>query len=162
MCRSMTFASFCCLIFSTRVRISSIFVTSFILYLTNLEIFRNEDRSTRWSQMFINQMIQMCFLRCLVTKPFCTLVSFEAIQVIPHLGKSDQGPMLWFLKYFCRKIGVFGSNKAKLCKMLIIITLVFEKNAIYFTENCQKLQKIVIITSTPDWANFRLLGSCLL
>jgi predicted dinucleotide-binding enzyme len=40
-------------------------------------------------------------------------------------------------------------NKAKLCKILII-TLVFEKNANFFAENCQKLQKIVIITSTPD------------
>jgi hypothetical protein len=28
--------------------------------------------------------------------------------------------------------------------------LVFEKNANFFAENCQKLQKIVIITSTPD------------
>jgi hypothetical protein len=42
-------------------------------------------------------------------------------------------------------------NKAKLCKMLII-TLVFEKNANFFAENCQKSPKIVIITSTPDWA----------
>jgi hypothetical protein len=30
-----------------------------------------------------------------------------------------------------------------------IITLVFEKNANFFAENCQKSQKIVIITSTP-------------
>jgi hypothetical protein len=40
-------------------------------------------------------------------------------------------------------------NKAILCKILII-TLVFEKNANFFAENCQKLPKIVIITSTPD------------
>jgi hypothetical protein len=39
-------------------------------------------------------------------------------------------------------------NKAKLCKILII-TLVFEKNANFFAKNCQKSQKIVIITSTP-------------
>jgi hypothetical protein len=39
-------------------------------------------------------------------------------------------------------------NKAKLCKNLII-TLVFEKTANFFAENCQKSQKIVIITSTP-------------
>jgi hypothetical protein len=38
--------------------------------------------------------------------------------------------------------------KAKLCKKLII-TLVFEKNANFFGENGRKLQKIVIITSTP-------------
>jgi hypothetical protein len=52
-------------------------------------------------------------------------------------------------------------NKVKLCKILII-TLVFEKNANFFAKNWQKSQKIVIITSTPDWANFRLLGGCLL
>jgi hypothetical protein len=39
-------------------------------------------------------------------------------------------------------------NKAKLCKIMII-TLVFEKNAIFSAENCPKSQKIVIITSTP-------------
>jgi hypothetical protein len=37
---------------------------------------------------------------------------------------------------------------------MLIITLVFEKNANFFAENCQKLQKIVIITSTPDRCNF--------
>jgi predicted dinucleotide-binding enzyme len=42
-----------------------------------------------------------------------------------------------------------AQNKAKLCKNLII-TVVFEKNANVFTEHCQKLQKIVIITSTPS------------
>jgi hypothetical protein len=31
-----------------------------------------------------------------------------------------------------------------------IITLIFEKNANFFTENCRKSQKIVIITSSPD------------
>jgi hypothetical protein len=31
----------------------------------------------------------------------------------------------------------------------MIIALVFEKNANFFVENCQKSQKIVIITSTP-------------
>jgi hypothetical protein len=31
----------------------------------------------------------------------------------------------------------------------VIITLVFEKNANFFAENCRKSQKIVIITSTP-------------
>jgi hypothetical protein len=39
-------------------------------------------------------------------------------------------------------------SKAKLCKILNI-TLVFEKNAKFFAENCRKSQKIVIITSTP-------------
>jgi hypothetical protein len=32
--------------------------------------------------------------------------------------------------------------------------LVFEKNAIFFAENCQKSQKIVIITSTPGHPAF--------
>jgi hypothetical protein len=41
-------------------------------------------------------------------------------------------------------------NKAKLCKNLII-TLVFEKNANFFAENRQKSQKIVFITSVPDF-----------
>jgi hypothetical protein len=39
-------------------------------------------------------------------------------------------------------------NKAKLWKSLII-TLVFEKNAVFSAENWRKSQKIVIITSTP-------------
>jgi hypothetical protein len=50
---------------------------------------------------------------------------------------------------------------SQFCKNLMI-TLVFEKNANFFAENWQKSQKIVIITSTPDWANFRPLGDCLL
>jgi hypothetical protein len=32
---------------------------------------------------------------------------------------------------------------------MLIVTLVFEKYANFFAENCQKAQKIVIITSTP-------------
>jgi hypothetical protein len=35
---------------------------------------------------------------------------------------------------------------------IVILTLVFEKNANFFAENCQKSQKIVIITSTPGRA----------
>jgi hypothetical protein len=42
----------------------------------------------------------------------------------------------------------WARNKAKLCKILII-TLVFEKNANFFAENGRKSQKIVIITLTP-------------
>jgi hypothetical protein len=53
----------------------------------------------------------------------------------------------------------FTQNKAKISKILII-TLVFEKNANFFAENWQKSQKIVIITSAPDWPNFRLLSDC--
>jgi hypothetical protein len=51
-------------------------------------------------------------------------------------------------KNFARKLAFFTQNKAKLRKNNIII-LVFVKNTNYFAENCQKSQKIVIITSTP-------------
>jgi hypothetical protein len=52
-------------------------------------------------------------------------------------------------KNSAKKLAFLTQNKAKLCKIWII-TLVFEKNANFFTENWQKSQKIVIITSTPD------------
>jgi hypothetical protein len=55
-------------------------------------------------------------------------------------------------KNSAKKLAFLTQNKARLCKMLII-TLVFEKNANFFAENCQKSQKIVIITSTPGWPN---------
>jgi hypothetical protein len=48
---------------------------------------------------------------------------------------------MWKIRY-----RIWSSND--LCKNLII-ALVFEKNANFFAENCWKLQKIVIITSTP-------------
>jgi hypothetical protein len=51
-------------------------------------------------------------------------------------------------KQFGKKIGIFTQNKAKLFKK-INITMVFDKNANFFVENCLKFQKIVIITSTP-------------
>jgi hypothetical protein len=53
-----------------------------------------------------------------------------------------------FSPIFWQKLAFLTRKKAKLCKILII-TLVFEKNAIFSAENCQKSQKIVIITSTP-------------
>jgi hypothetical protein len=53
-----------------------------------------------------------------------------------------------FAEKFCKKLAFLAQNKAKLCKNRII-TLVFEKNAIFFAENWRKSQKIVIITSTP-------------
>jgi hypothetical protein len=48
-----------------------------------------------------------------------------------------------------KKLAFLTPNKAKLCKIMII-TLVYEKNANFFAEICQKSPKIVIITSTPD------------
>jgi hypothetical protein len=46
-----------------------------------------------------------------------------------------------------KKLAFLTQTKAKLCK--ILITLIFEKNANFFAENCRKSQKFVIITSTP-------------
>jgi hypothetical protein len=63
-------------------------------------------------------------------------------------------------KNSAKKLAFLTQNKAKLCKNLII-TLVFEKNANFFAKNCQKSQKIVIITSVPDWAKIRSTGDCL-
>jgi hypothetical protein len=51
-------------------------------------------------------------------------------------------------KNSAKKLAFLTHNKAKICKILII-TLVFEKNANFLAENWQKLLKIVIITSTP-------------
>jgi hypothetical protein len=58
---------------------------------------------------------------------------------------------IFSLKNSAKKLAFLTQNKAKLCKFLVI-TLVFEKNANFFAENCRKLQKIVIITSTPGMA----------
>jgi hypothetical protein len=52
-------------------------------------------------------------------------------------------------KNSAKKVPFLTQNKGKLCKLLII-TLVFEKNANVFAENWRKLAKIVIITSTPE------------
>jgi hypothetical protein len=55
-----------------------------------------------------------------------------------------QGPMLYFFNIFSEKfsekIGICTQSNAKLCKILII-TLVFEKNAYFVAENCQKLPR---------------------
>jgi hypothetical protein len=51
-------------------------------------------------------------------------------------------------KNSAKKLAFLTQNKAKLWKILII-TLVFEKNANFFAKNCRKSPKIVIITSTP-------------
>jgi hypothetical protein len=50
------------------------------------------------------------------------------------------------MAFFAQATAIFGKN--------LIITLVFEKNAIFFAENWQKSQKIVIITSTPVRCHF--------
>jgi hypothetical protein len=53
-----------------------------------------------------------------------------------------------FAENSAKKLAFLTHNKAKICKFWII-TLFFEKNANFFAKNCQKSQKIVIITSTP-------------
>jgi hypothetical protein len=54
-----------------------------------------------------------------------------------------------FLQIFLAKqLAFLTQSKCELCKIWII-TSFFEKNANFFAENCRKLQKIVIITSTP-------------
>jgi hypothetical protein len=58
---------------------------------------------------------------------------------------------IFSLNNSAKKLAVLTQNKAKLCKILII-SLVFEKNAIFspkIVENRRKLPKIVIITSPP-------------
>jgi hypothetical protein len=62
-----------------------------------------------------------------------------------------------FAEKIGEKIGVLTQNKAKLCKILII-TLVFVKNANFFAENLEKSQTIVIITFAPDLVNFNNLA----
>jgi hypothetical protein len=57
-------------------------------------------------------------------------------------------------KKLATKLVFLTLNKDKLSKNLII-TLVFEKNANFFVENWQKLQKIVIITLVPSHMQYR-------
>jgi hypothetical protein len=65
-----------------------------------------------------------------------------------------------FAKNIGKKWAFLTQNKAKLFKNLII-TLVFEKSAICFAENWQKLAKIVILTSTPEHLCFELEIPCM-
>jgi hypothetical protein len=62
---------------------------------------------------------------------------------------------------FGEKIGVFNTNQSKLFKEFDH-NIGFGEKRHFFAENWQKSQKIVIITSTPGWANFRPWGDCLL
>jgi hypothetical protein len=70
--------------------------------------------------------------------PFSNLLATVSVR---WNAPNNQGPMLWFLKYFrrthCKKLAFLTPSKAKLCKILII-ALVFEKTTIF----CRKLAKI--------------------
>jgi hypothetical protein len=59
---------------------------------------------------------------------------------------------IFLTNFSAKKLAFLTRNKANLYKM-VIITSVFEKNAIFSAENCQKSQKIVIITSTPAYVS---------
>jgi hypothetical protein len=63
------------------------------------------------------------------------------------------GPMLRFLKYFRRKKLRKNWRFRLMTKLnnakILIVTFGFEKTPVFFAENFQKSQKIVIITSTP-------------
>jgi hypothetical protein len=74
--------------------------------------------------------------------------------LVGELKTGRPGTDVMILKIFSpnfstKKLAFFTQNKDKLCKILII-TSVFEKNVNFFGENCQKSQKIMIIASTPD------------
>jgi hypothetical protein len=56
-------------------------------------------------------------------------------------------------KYFAKILAFFAQSTTSFCKH-VIITLVFEKSAIFVAENWQKSPKIAIITSTPDLERF--------
>jgi hypothetical protein len=57
---------------------------------------------------------------------------------------------IFWPKNSAKKLVFLTRNKAKFCKILIV-TLVFKKNANFFAENWRKSQKIVIITSVPGY-----------
>jgi hypothetical protein len=74
-------------------------------------------------------------------------------HILGDFVTNSSGTDVMILKIFspkisAKKLAFLTQNKAKICEILII-TLVFEKNANFFAENCQKSQKIVIITLTP-------------
>jgi hypothetical protein len=67
------------------------------------------------------------------------------IQFLPPILE----PRFWFLKYFRRKNWRFLLNTLLNYAKHWIMTIGFKINAIFFAENGQKSQKIVIITSIP-------------
>jgi hypothetical protein len=75
--------------------------------------------------------------------PICGAVESRSTQV---LGFANRDRCYDFKNIFAKKFGkkmaFLAQNKGKLCKMLII-TLVFEKNAIFppkIVKNCRKLR----------------------
>jgi hypothetical protein len=118
-----------------------------------------EEAAPGWPDAFVKKMPSnhgpkrvstFCQIECWTFSTKNSLFAFILVQFkenFPNFDNSPNlGPMLWFLKYFRRKIqrkmAFLTQNKAKLYKNLII-TLVFKKNANFFAENCRKSQKIV-------------------
>jgi hypothetical protein len=65
---------------------------------------------------------------------------------------AELGPMLWFFKYFRQKIQRKNCHfwlKTKLNYAKFYHNIGFLRKTLFFAENWQKSQKIVIITSTP-------------
>jgi hypothetical protein len=92
---------------------------------------------------------------CQPALPKCSVaknVANNSIHALCFIDKAatlhEQGPMLFSPKNFAKILAFFAPTTASFYKNLII-TLVFDKNANFFAENCEKSQKIVIITSTP-------------
>jgi hypothetical protein len=81
---------------------------------------------------------------------FTSSLELEKFSTWTQFKNRPQGPMLWFLKIFSpkkigEKIGVFDSKQSYIVKK-------FDHNFGFWEKRhfCQKLAKIVIITSTPD------------
>jgi hypothetical protein len=98
-----------------------------------------------------------------ICQPWLVCVQSGSPQLFPikvclHVTRSlchAPGTDVMIFKIFphknsAKKLALLTQNKPKLCKILIL-TSVFEKNANFFSENCQNSQKIVIITSIPEY-----------
>jgi hypothetical protein len=66
-----------------------------------------------------------------------------------------------FKHVFAKKLAFFDWKQSYIMLKLDHSIGFWEKH-LFFAENCRKMQKIVITTSTPDWPNFRRLGNCFL
>jgi hypothetical protein len=67
-----------------------------------------------------------------------------------HPGTDIIISKIFLPKNIAKKLAFLTQNKPKLCKILII-TLFFEKNAIFSPKIGTKSPKIVIVTSTPGY-----------
>jgi hypothetical protein len=73
-------------------------------------------------------------------------------------GHGDLGPMLWIFKFLQKKLSkiwLFDSEQSQIMQKFDHNIVLWDKRQ-FSAENFQKSQKIVIITSSPDWAIFSL------